>query len=63
MARPGGNPDLKKHQYTTDRTEPYVVNLQICVTASLKEAVTSRPGWRDWVRAALEKEFAQPDNN
>lgn len=51
--RPGGNPDLKKHQFTTDKTEPCNANLQVKVPVSLKDAIAKKPDWQDWVRKIL----------
>lgn len=51
--RPGGNPDLKKYFYTTDREEPLRSRLQIRVPDSLKEQVQNKENWQEFVRQAI----------
>ncbi|MGB8701905.1 MAG: hypothetical protein WCD18_21020 [Thermosynechococcaceae cyanobacterium] len=53
--RPGGNPDLVQHQFTTDRAEPCSERLQVRLPRSLKERIMQQPDWPDWVRETLEK--------
>lgn len=40
--RPGGNPDLKKYCFTTDRDEPLRERLQIRVPASMKKELETK---------------------
>lgn len=51
--RPGGNPDLQKFQFTTDKDEPCTTLLQLKVPQSLKDAIAQKPNWQDWVRKLL----------
>ncbi|NJM99949.1 MAG: hypothetical protein HC800_24925 [Phormidesmis sp. RL_2_1] len=59
MARPGGNPDLAAHQFTTDRPEPLTARLQLRVTERMKQQVTSIPNWQELIRDAIAKELAK----
>ena len=51
--RPGGNPDLKKYCFTTDRDEPLREKLQIRVPASMKKELEARDNWQEFVRQAI----------
>jgi hypothetical protein len=51
--RPGGNPDLVKHQFTTDREEPCSERIQIRLPRSLKERIQEIPNWPEWARITL----------
>jgi hypothetical protein len=51
--RPGGNPDLAAHQFTTDRPEPLDALLQVRVAASMKAKLQSRENWQEFVRQAI----------
>lgn len=60
--RPGGNPDLKNHGFTTDRPEPLRENLQLRVSASMKEKIRSRENWQEFVRDAIAKALEEPQS-
>ncbi|ERN41353.1 hypothetical protein KR51_00019200 [Rubidibacter lacunae KORDI 51-2] len=60
--RPGGNPELAKYHYTTDRSEPLTENLNIKVPRSWKAVVRAEKGWPDRVRRAIAAEFELEDN-
>lgn len=51
--RPGGNPELKKHAYKTERPEPLKSKLAIWIEPSLVEALKEKENWRDLVRKAI----------
>ena len=51
--RPGGNPDLKKYCFTTDRDEPLRERLQIRVPASMKKELETKDNWQEFVRQAI----------
>lgn len=51
--RPGGNPDLKKHQYQTTRDEPLSAKLSMRVTQSMLDELKQYDGWQDLVREAI----------
>jgi hypothetical protein len=53
QGRPGGNPDLVKHQYTTERAEPCSDRIQIRMPSSLVERIKSIPDWPEWARKTL----------
>ncbi|BAU67555.1 hypothetical protein STA3757_49770 (plasmid) [Stanieria sp. NIES-3757] len=62
--RPGGNPDLKKYCFTTDRNEPLRERLQIRVSASMKKELEARDNWQEFVRIAIaEKLQSSSDKN
>lgn len=51
--RPGGNPDLKKYSFTTNRDEPLRERLQIRVPASMKQELEAKDNWQEFVRQAI----------
>jgi hypothetical protein len=51
--RPGGNPDLQKYSFTTDRDEPLRERLQIRVPASMKKELEAKDNWQEFVRQAI----------
>lgn len=54
MTRIGGNPDLKKYQFTTNRDEPLTEKFTLRVTASMLQQLRSLDGnWREFVREAI----------
>ena len=53
--RPGGNPDLKKYQYVTDREEPLRARFQIRLSESKLEALKQIPHYQEKVREAIAK--------
>jgi ATP-dependent helicase YprA (DUF1998 family) len=54
MARPGGNPKLTQHQFTTDRPEPLSKQLQLRITESMWAELKDLPDWREFVRQAIQ---------
>jgi len=59
MARPGGNPDLVNHQFTTDRDEPLIAKLSMRVSPSMLEQIRCRDNWQDFVRDAIAKSLIE----
>jgi hypothetical protein len=53
--RPGGNPDLKKHAFTTDRQEPCTAYLGLRLPPSNLEALKKIPHYHEKVREAIAK--------
>jgi hypothetical protein len=51
--RPGGNPDLVKYQFKTDRKEPCNALLTVKVPASQLEALKLLPNWQEKIRESL----------
>ncbi len=56
--RPGGNPDIKKYGFKTDRDEPLRERLQIRVPASMKQQLLSQDNWQEFVRQAIAEKLA-----
>ncbi|ABW30810.1 hypothetical protein [Acaryochloris marina] len=59
MARPGGNPGLVEHQFTTDRPEPLLAKLQLRITKSMKAEVEAIPNWQEFVREAISEKLLE----
>lgn len=59
MARPGGNPDLAAHQFTTDRPEPLTARLQLRVTERMKQQVTAIPNWQELIRDCISEKLEE----
>ena len=53
MPRPGGNPALTKHQFTTDREEPCTAKLQVRVPPSMLAELKEYKNWQEIVREVL----------
>ncbi len=54
--RPGGNPDLVKHQYQPKGKEPLEKVVTVRMSKSLYEKIKGdRPDWQDELRKNLEK--------
>jgi len=51
--RPGGNPDIEKFRFKTDRDEPLRERLQIRVPASMKQELQQQDNWQEFVRQAI----------
>jgi len=56
--RPGGNPDLIEHQFTTDRQEPLTEHLQLRITPSMKQILSQVPDYKEFVRQAIIEKVA-----
>ena len=53
MSRPGGNPDLVKYQFKTDRSEPCTAKLTLRVPPSQYAELKKLPNWQEKVRGAI----------
>ena len=53
--RPGGNPELKKYQFTTDREDPLVEKMTLRVGAKMKAALKAGEleDWQEVARVAI----------
>lgn len=51
--RTGGNPELVRHQFKTEREEPCSDRLQIRMPTSMVERIKSKPGWQEWIREII----------
>ncbi|MEN9871610.1 MAG: hypothetical protein RLZZ171_2602 [Cyanobacteriota bacterium] len=51
--RPGGNPDIKKYGFKSDREEPLVESISIRISASMKSQLKQQEKWREFVRQAI----------
>lgn len=51
--RPGGNPDLKQHQFQAEGDEPLSAKLSMRVTQSMLDELKQYDGWQDLVREAI----------
>lgn len=56
--RPGGNPELKKYSFTTDREEPLREKIQFRAPLSLKEKLYAKENWQEFVRQTLLEKLA-----
>lgn len=61
--RTGGNPEIKKWAYTTDRAEPCSERIQVRLPLSLKRRVQSLPDWQERVRQLLDKHVPELDDS
>lgn len=53
MARPGGNPELTKHRYSTDKDEPCTAKLTLRLPPSQYEKLKELPNWQEKLREAI----------
>ncbi|MDJ0535763.1 MAG: hypothetical protein QNJ70_25290 [Xenococcaceae cyanobacterium MO_207.B15] len=51
--RPGGNPDIKKYGFKSDRDEPLRERLQIRIPTSMKKKLEEQENWQEFVRQAI----------
>lgn len=51
--RPGGNPDIAKYAFTTDRVHPLVARLQLRISEPMMEQIKEIPDWQEWVRESI----------
>lgn len=51
--RPGGNPILREHSFSTDRPEPLLSKLSMRIEPSMLERLKDDEGWQDDVRRAI----------
>ncbi|MBE9168662.1 hypothetical protein IQ238_14495 [Pleurocapsales cyanobacterium LEGE 06147] len=55
MARPGGNPDIKKYGFTTERENPLVEKMTLRMDEEMKAAIKAGklPNWQEIARQAI----------
>jgi hypothetical protein len=53
--RPGGNPDLKRYQFSTDRPEPLTEKLSMRISAAMRSRLSAMENWHEFVRQAIQK--------
>ena len=51
--RPGGNPNIKRHGFKSDRDEPLRSRLQLRVADSMKQQLDLQDDWQEFVRQAI----------
>ncbi len=51
--RPGGNPDLIKYQFKTERPEPLAGKLTLRITHSDLQKLKELPSWQEKVRRKI----------
>ncbi len=51
--RPGGNPELKAHQFKTSRKEPLTAPMVVKLSKSMLQKLKSQKNWQDLVREAI----------
>lgn len=59
MSRPGGNPALAEHQFTTNREEPCTAKLQVRVPPSMLNELKEYKNWQEIVRQSLAEELVK----
>jgi hypothetical protein len=53
MSRTGGNPDLEKYQFTTEREEPLTAKFTLRVTHSMLTELKAISNWQEKTREKL----------
>lgn len=51
--RPGGNPELKNYQFSSDKPEPCTAKLTLRLPPSDYEKLKTLPNWQDQARQAI----------
>ena len=51
--RPGGNPDIKKYGFKTNRSESCTAQITVRIPPSLKAQLTQKDNWQELVRQAI----------
>ena len=57
--RPGGNPDIVKYGFTTERKEALTAQMNVRVAPSMLAKVKKQKNWNEFVRQAIEKALAE----
>lgn len=57
MSRPGGNPNIWKHGFKTERDESLTAQFTLKVSPSMLEKLKKKKNWRELVRQAIAKEL------
>ena len=53
--RPGGNPDLEKFQFKTDKSEPCTAYLGLRIPPSELQRLKAIKGWQDILREKIKE--------
>ncbi len=61
--RPGGNPGLKKYQFTTDRDEPLTEKLQIRIGVTMMAQLKEKDNYLEFVRCAIAEKLEHDSDN
>jgi hypothetical protein len=59
--RPGGNPDLKKYGFKTDKPVPCYAQISLRITQEQKDKLYAIPGWTDLLRQKIDEIIATND--
>ncbi|MBE9242878.1 hypothetical protein [Synechocystis salina] len=59
--RPGGNPDLKKHAFKTEREVPCTAQISLRITPEQKEKLYAVSNWREILRHKILEIIATND--
>ena len=51
--RPGGNPEIKKYGFKTNRAESCTAQISLRIPPSLKAELTQKENWQELVRQAI----------
>ena len=57
--RPGGNPDLKKYQFTSEREEPCTAKMTLRLPPSDYEKLKTLDNWQEKTRQAIKNLIAE----
>ena len=60
--RPGGNPDIAKHGFKTDRKEALTAQMNVRVAPSMLAKVKKKKNWNEFVRQAIAKALEEEEN-
>ena len=59
--RPGGNPDIAKYGFKTERPEPLREQINIRVSTSMKKSLLKQKNWNEFVREAIAKALQEQE--
>ncbi|MDF5717875.1 MAG: hypothetical protein PUP93_29420 [Rhizonema sp. NSF051] len=59
--RPGGNPDLVKHQFTAKGDEPLVQKITIRISDSMFNKLQEKDNYREFCRQAIAEALARDE--
>jgi hypothetical protein len=61
--RPGGNPDLQTHQFSTEREEALTAKLTLRVAPSMMDALKLQDNWQELARNAIALALQNTENH
>jgi hypothetical protein len=59
--RPGGNPEITKYSFQTDREEALTAKLSMRISPSLLEELKEHENWQELVREAIAEKLASQE--